>query len=91
MAAADDEADGDGRVQVAAGDVADGVGHGQHGEAEGERDADEADAEVRGPPRQEARREHGAAAAAEDEPERADELGDEFVFHGGPLWREETR
>ncbi len=37
MASADHEADGDRGIEVAAGDVADGVGHGQHGEAEGER------------------------------------------------------
>ena len=41
--AAGGEPDGDRGVDVRAGDVADGVGHGEHGEAEGQRDAVEAD------------------------------------------------
>ena len=69
-AAADGEAERDGRVEVAARDRADGVGHGQDRQAEGERDAGEADAELG-----KAGGEHGAAAAAEDEPEGADGLG----------------
>lgn len=44
-AAGDGETDADGGVEVAAGDVADGVDAGHHGEAEGERDAEEADSE----------------------------------------------
>jgi hypothetical protein len=51
------------------GDVADRVGHREHGEPERERHAEQADADVR-----EGGRQHRAAAAAEDEPERADEL-----------------
>jgi hypothetical protein len=49
--------------------VSDGEGHGEDGESEGERDTGEADAEggVGGG-------EYGASAAAEDEPECADEL-----------------
>ena len=44
--------DGDRRVQVAAGDVADGIGHGEHGQAEGERHAEKADADIgEAPPR----------------------------------------
>ena len=58
---------------------ADRVGHGEHGEAEGERHAGEADAELG-----EARGEHGAAAAAEHEPEGAERLGGEFVDHCRP-------
>ena len=73
-AAADGEAERDRRVEVAAGDRADGVGHGEHGQAEGERDAGEADAELG-----EAGGEHGAAAAAEHEPEGAECLGSKFL------------
>ena len=91
MPSADDQPDGDRRIEVAAGDVADGVGHGQHREAEGERDTDEADAQADGglaDPRYETRREDRAAAAAEDEPEGAEELGGQFVSHGGCLTRD---
>ena len=90
MTSADDQSDGDRRIQVAARDVADGVGHGHHGEAEGERNADEADAEVDGGVTDrtgEVRREDRAAAATEDEPERAEDLGEEFVSHGVGLIR----
>jgi hypothetical protein len=61
-------------AEVAAGDVADGIDHPQHRKVEGERDAEQADANIR-----KGRREHGAAAAAEDKPEGADAVGDEFV------------
>ena len=66
----------DGRVEMAARDVADGRRHREHGEAEGEGDAQEADPEIgiRGG-------EHGAAAAAEHEPEGADRLGEKFTGH----------
>ena len=47
-AASGDEPDGHGRVEVAARDVADGVGHRQHRQAEGEGHAEEADADVEG-------------------------------------------
>ena len=46
-AAAGPQAERHRRVEMAAGDVADGIGHGEHGEAEGERDAGEADADDR--------------------------------------------
>ena len=74
-------------VQMAAGDVADGIGHGQYRKAEGQRDTEQADTDIR-----KGRREHGAAAAAEDEPEGADEFGDEFVaeVHGLLLTVRET-
>ncbi len=77
-AAARGQADGDGRVEVAARDVADGVGHRQHGQAEGQGHAEEADPDLG-----ESRGEHGAAAAAEHQPERADCLGHVFLrVHG---------
>jgi hypothetical protein len=59
---------------VAAADVAEGVGAGDHRQAEGERHADEADAQVR--LGHEVGGQHCAATAAEHEPERAEELGD---------------
>lgn len=70
----------DGGVEVAAGDVTDGVGHREDGQTESERDADEADAqtavlavdEVLG-------REDRGATATEDEPEGAEGLGTEAV------------
>ena len=54
---------------MAAGDVADGEGHGEYGEAEGERDARKADAELRIGGGKSAR-----SAAAEDQPKGAEEL-----------------
>ena len=47
--AADGGADGDGGVEVAAGDPADGVGHHQHGQAEGEAGGDHVGARSRAP------------------------------------------
>ena len=38
--------DGDGRVEMAAGDMADGIGHRHHGQPEGERHAEKADADL---------------------------------------------
>ena len=64
--------DGHRGVEVPAADVADGVGHGEHGQAEGEGDAEVADADVRDPGGQD-----GGAAAAEHQPEGAEELGRE--------------
>jgi hypothetical protein len=49
--------------------MADGVGHCQHGQAEGKRDAMQTDAYVR-----KRGSEHGAAATTENEPERSKEL-----------------
>lgn len=77
------QTEGDGRVEVPTGDVPDGVDHRQHGQAEGEGDTDEADAQpgvlavaqvLRGEDR--------TAAAAEDEPEGAEELRTESVGQG---------
>lgn len=73
-AAAGPEADGDRRVQVAAGNVADGVGHGHHGEAESKGHSEKTDPHVR-----EGRREHGAAAPAEHKPKRTEKLRTIFV------------
>ena len=69
-AAACPQAHRDRRVQVAARDVPDGEGHREHGQAEGERNAMQADADVR-----KGGGEHGTAAATEYEPERPKELG----------------
>jgi hypothetical protein len=64
-------------------DVADGVGHGEHGQAEGERDAKQANADLR-----EGCRDDRAAAAREGEPESADGLGEALTkVHGDPLAR----
>jgi hypothetical protein len=54
---------------VAARDVADRVGHGEDGQAEGEGDAEPAHADVRV-----GGRKYGGPASAEHEHERADEL-----------------
>ena len=82
------EADGDGRVEVPARDVADGVGHREDGEAERERHAEEAEAErvARLAPR-EVGGQHGGTTATEDQPERAERFGDELLahLHGAPL------
>src|ERR1700733_1057965 len=63
------KADGDGGVQMAPGDVADGEGHGQDSQTERKRYANIADAEMN------ARGKDGAAATAEDKPESAEEFG----------------
>ena len=55
---------------MAAGNAADRIGHRQHGKAEGEGHAEQADTDLR-----EGGGENGAAAAAEDEPERTKEFG----------------
>jgi len=55
---------------MTAGNVADGIGHGQDGEPKSQGHAQEADTEAG-----KGCCEHGASAAAEDKPKRADELG----------------
>jgi len=77
MPATGPEADRHRRIEMTAGNVADRVGHRQHGQAERERYAGEADADLR-----KGRRQHGTAATTEHEPERADEFGCEFLRHG---------
>lgn len=69
-AAAGNLTERDGRVQVAARNVADGVCHGEHGEAECERHAHVADTGGRN-----AASEHGCTAAAKHKPEGADRFG----------------
>jgi hypothetical protein len=73
----EEQPDADRRVEVAARNVPNSVRHRQHGQPEGERDADEADAELG-----ESGREHGAPAAAEHEPERTKKLRDELAGKG---------
>ena len=82
----DGDTDGDGRVEVGARDVADRVGHRHDGEAEGERDAQETDAELHraaGDRGEEGRRVDGCTTATEDEPERSEELRAEALDHRG--------
>ncbi len=69
-AAAGNLTERDGRVQVAARNVTDGVCHGENGEAECERHAHVADTGGRN-----AASEHGCTAAAEYKPEGADSFG----------------
>jgi hypothetical protein len=64
------QTDGDGRVEVSARHVTDGVRHRDHGQAEGQGDAVEADVTAG---------EDGCAAAAEDQPERPECLGRESL------------
>ena len=73
-AAGNRQADTHRRIQMTSGNVTDGIGHRQDGKAECERNAHEADAEPMSRPG-EAGGEHGAAAAAEHQPESAEELG----------------
>ena len=65
-ASAGEQAECDSGIEVAARDVPDGIRHGDDGETEGQRDADQADADVR-----ERGCEHCAAATSEHQPERA--------------------
>ena len=54
---------------MATGNVADGESHGHYGESESQSDAEKTDAQLRVSGGQ-----HGAAATAEDQPERSDEF-----------------
>ena len=86
------KADRNGRVEMAAGDMSHGIGHGQHRQAERQRHADEADPKLR-----EGRGQHGAAAAGKGKPEgseefRADAPGHVHVvyslnFEARQVWR----
>lgn len=73
------ESEADGGVDVAAGDVTNGINHGQQGEAEGDRNTKEAQAKgvgggsVIGKDSGKNR----AAAATEHQPEGAEEFGEE--------------
>lgn len=73
-ASARGEPHGHGGIEMAAGDVADGIGHGDDGKTESECDAEQADADLR-----KSSGEHGAAASCEGEPEGADCLGGIFA------------
>jgi hypothetical protein len=75
--ATDPQPDRHGGVEVSARGVPERVGHREDRQAEGERDAEQSDADVL-----DARGEDGGAAPPEDEPERADELGGEAVAQG---------
>ncbi|MNV17602.1 hypothetical protein D3C71_1083950 [compost metagenome] len=57
---------GHGRVQVTARDVADGIGHGKHGQTERQGHAQQTDPHIR-----ERGCQHGAAAASQHQPEGA--------------------
>src|SRR5689334_2600982 len=70
-APASGEADSDRRVEMASRDMADGVSHCEHSQAEGERDTKQADADLR-----EARCDDRAATTREGKPKGADGLGD---------------
>ena len=73
--AADEKADGNGRIEVAAGNVADGVSHGQYGQAECQGDTGKTNAKFRVGCCQ-----NCAAAAAEYQPESAEKFCKIF-FH----------
>src|SRR3546814_13736044 len=59
---------------MAAGNMTDRIDHGHHRQAKGQRNAEEADPQIG-----KARRDHRAAAAAENQPEGADELGQSLL------------
>ncbi len=73
---ADSGGDRHGRVEVATGDPADGVGHHEHGHAEGERGPDDGERVAGGGV-------DDGAAPEEDEHERADHLRDDLLQDGG--------
>ena len=64
------------RIDVASGDVPDGVGHGQHGQTEGQCYPEQTDADLR-----KRRRQNRAAASPENQPERAEELCERLFLH----------
>ena len=66
------EADGDGGIEVASGDVADGEGHGEQGEAEGQGDTGKTDAKTGVGGGQ-----NSGTASAEDQPCGSQEFGEE--------------
>jgi hypothetical protein len=63
-------------VEMSAGDVANRISHGQHGQPEGEADPEESDAQ-----RRETRGEHGTATAGKCQPESAEEFGPKTSRH----------
>ena len=67
------DAEGNGRIDVAAGDAADGVGHGHHGKTESDGGADDAGGVTAAQP-------HGGAATQERQDERSDAFC-KVLFH----------
>ena len=59
---------------MAPGHMADGIRHGEHGQAEGERDPMQADAHFG-----KGRRQQGAAATSQHQPEGSDEFRQSFI------------
>ncbi|KAG1259587.1 hypothetical protein G6F65_015275 [Rhizopus arrhizus] len=83
-AATGPQTDADRRIEMRAGDVAERIGAGHHSQAEGQRHAEESDtqriavtAELGG--------QHRAAAATQNQPERAEELGGQAFTHAHVL------
>ena len=76
----------DGRVEVATGDMSHGVGHGQDGQAERQRHAEKADADLG-----KGSGEDGRAATTEHQPERAEALGRQSLLHETKLRTEASR
>src|ERR1035441_9560463 len=68
-------------IIVAAGNSADGKGHGQDGQSECESDADKANTELR-----KSRSEHGTAAASKYKPKGSEEFRSEFPRHQSLLY-----
>src|SRR5262249_13330026 len=82
-AAAAGQADGNRRVEMTSGNMADRIRHRQHSQTESQGDAEQADANLR-----KAGRDHRAAAAAEGQPKSAYHLGSKrFPVHGKPPLR----
>ena len=69
----------DGRIEVTAAHGPESIGSSDHGKSERQRDTEQAD-----PHGRECRREHGGAASAEHEHERAEELGAEPPHESTP-------
>ena len=67
------------RIEVPARHVPDGIHHGEHREAEGERHAEKADAKMRI-----SRIEHCGTATAKHQPERPEELSRQTLVHWSP-------
>ena len=73
------EAEGDGGVDVAAGNMTNGVNHGQQGETKGERNAKESKTQrVVGVVVGEGGGKNGGAATTKDQPKRAKQLGEKL-------------
>lgn len=70
------KADGDSGIQMRAGDVAEGIDHGEDNQAEGQSDADVGDCALAG------LIDDDCASPGKDEGERAEEFG-AILFHGG--------